>query len=97
MVLSPGSLAAHIDPGNDEVDHLLASPQGLGLEDGRHGHPAIPVLQPHQDVHEQILLDETVALGHQAAAQQGVLHNTNDWLVGLHMCICNRDIPMTAT
>ncbi len=84
MILAPGSFAAHIHPGNDEVDDLLARPQGLGLEDCRHGYPPIPVLQPHQDVHEEVLLDEGVPLGHQPAAQQGVLHNSNDRLVGLH-------------
>ncbi len=84
MILAPGSFAAHIHPGNDEIDNLLARPQGLGLEDCRHGYPPIPVLQPHQDIHEQVLLDERVPLGHQAAPQQGVLHNSNDRLVGLH-------------
>ncbi len=84
VILAPGSFATHIHARNDEVDDLLARPQGLGLEDCRHGHPPIPVLQPHQDIHEQVLLDEGVPLGHQAAPQQGVLHNSNDRLVGLH-------------
>jgi hypothetical protein len=84
MILAPGGFAAHIDPRNDEFDDLLARPQGLGLKDCRHGYPPIPVLQPHQDVHEQVLLDEGVPLGHQTAPQQGVLHNSNDRLVGLH-------------
>ena len=83
VILAPGSLAADVDFGDDEVDYLLASPQGFRLEDGRHGHPAVPVLQPHQDVHEQVFLDEAVPLRHQPAAQQGVLHDTNDGLVGL--------------
>ena len=84
VILAPSSFAAHIHARNDEVDDLLARPQGLRLEDCRHGYPPIPVLQPHQDVHEQVLLNEGVPLGHQPAPQQGVLHNSNDRLVGLH-------------
>lgn len=88
MVFGPCSLAADVDFGDDEIDDLLASPQGLRLQDGGHGDPAIPVLQPHQDVHEQVLLDEAVTFGHQAAAQQGVLHNSNDWLICLRVTPC---------
>ena len=67
--------------------HLLAGPERFGLEDGRHGDLAVPVLQPHQDVHEEVLPNEGVALCHQTAAQQCVLHDADDRFVGLHHCI----------
>ena len=62
---------------------LLAGPEGLRLEDGGHGDLAVPVLQPHQDVHEDVARDEGVALSHQPAAQQRVLHDANHRLVAL--------------
>lgn len=63
--------------------HLLARPERFGLEDCRHGNLAVPVLQPHQDIHEEVLPDEGVALCNQTAAQQRVLHDADDRLVGL--------------
>ncbi len=89
----------------DRGAHLLAGPEGSRLEDGGHGDLAIPVLQPHEDVHEQVLLDEGVALSNQAAAQQCVLHNANHRLVGLQFTASHHwkgtiailDIPPTRT
>ena len=46
--------------------HLLASPQGPWLDDGGHGDGAVPVLQPHEQVHHDVRLYEGVTLGHQA-------------------------------
>lgn len=63
--------------------HLLAGPQRARLEDGGHGDLAVPVLDPQQDIHEQVLLHEGVALGEQPAAQQCVLHDAHHRLVAL--------------
>ena len=68
---------------------LFASPEGPWLDDCRHGDNAIPVLKPHEDIHEHILLNEGVTLGHQPAAQQRVLHNADDRLVCLQSIVQN--------
>ena len=63
--------------------HLLARPQWLWPEDSWHWHAPIPVLEPHDNVHHHVLANEGVPLGHQAAPQQCVLHDSNDRLIGL--------------
>ena len=41
--------------GDGECEHLLASPEWLGFEDGWLWHLAIPRGQPHQEVHHILL------------------------------------------
>mmetsp|Transcript_11745 Transcript_11745/g.47415 ORF Transcript_11745/g.47415 Transcript_11745/m.47415 type:complete len:693 (-) Transcript_11745:659-2737(-) len=69
--------------GNNQREQLLASPQRPRLEDGRLGDLAVEVLDPHQHVHDDVLLDERAAVGHQLAAEQRVLHDTDHGLVRL--------------
>lgn len=40
---------------DDQREDLLARPQGLGLQDGRHGHLPVPDGQEHQDRHHLVL------------------------------------------
>jgi hypothetical protein len=82
-VLVPGCAALQVDAGQEHGDDLLAGPQRARLEHRGHRHAAVPVLQPHQDVHQHVLLYERVALGEQAAAQQRILHDAHHWLVRL--------------
>ena len=83
VVLGPSARAEKAHVRDEHREHLLPRPQGLGLEDGRFRHLAVPILEPHQDVHEDVLGDERVALGHQAARQQRVLHDRHHGLVRL--------------
>ena len=40
---------------DDEGEHLLASPELLGLQDGRLRYLSIPAWKPHQQVHDVCL------------------------------------------
>ena len=48
---------------DDERHHLLASPEGAGLDDGRLGDVAVPVWEPHQEVHQLFLENENKLSG----------------------------------
>ena len=82
-VACPRGRSDDVDVGGEHGEHLLARPQGLGLDDGRFRHLAIPVGVPHEDVHEDVLRDERVALGDQAAREKRVLHDRHHRLVRL--------------
>ena len=84
LVRVPGGLPPAVGPlGDDEVEDLLPGPQGPRLQDRRLGDLPVPVFQPHEDVHQHVLLEEGVALGHDAAPQQRVLHDADHGLVRL--------------
>ena len=57
----------------ERADKLLARPARPRLEQRRHRHAAVPVLEPHHHVERDVLLDERVARGHEAASEEGVL------------------------
>ena len=82
-LLVPRRGAAHIHVRDEEAEHLLARPQRPRLHDGWSRDLAVPVLEPHENVVEDILLNESVALRDQAAPQQRVLNDAHHGLVRL--------------
>ena len=84
LIWVPGGLSPAVGPlGDDEVEDLLPGPQWPRLQDRWLGHLPVPVFQPHEDVHQHVLLEEGVALGDDAAPQQRILHDPDYGLVSL--------------
>ena len=84
LIRVPGGLPPAVGPlGDDEVEDLLPGPQWPRLQDRRLGHLPVPVFQPHEDVHQHLLLEKCVALGNDAAPQQRILHDPDHRLVSL--------------
>ena len=68
-----------------ERNHLLASPQGLRLDDGGHGKVPVLVfdqgLHPHQQIHDLLPSEEDVPAGHEVYSQKCVLDDSHDGCV----------------
>ena len=82
-VLVPRCSPSEVDRRQEQRYKLLAGPQRPGLEDGWRGNVSVPILEPHEQVAEYVVLDERVPLREQAGRQQRVLHNPHHGFVGL--------------
>ena len=82
-VFRPRARSLEIHLRKHHAEHLLTRPQRLWFENGRLRHLTVPVFEPHDDVHEDVLGDERVALGDQTATQKRILHDGHDRLVRL--------------
>jgi len=66
---------------NNQGEDLLSCPEGLRLEDSWLGELVILVFRPHEKLHDKLLLNEGVPKREEHDTQQGVLHDTHNWLV----------------
>mmetsp|Transcript_63111 Transcript_63111/g.150780 ORF Transcript_63111/g.150780 Transcript_63111/m.150780 type:complete len:202 (-) Transcript_63111:1262-1867(-) len=69
--------------GQQHGEDLLARPKHFRLDDRRDRKLAVPNRQPHEDVHDQVLLHVSVALRVLRARQQAILHDAHHGFVAL--------------
>mmetsp|Transcript_4551 Transcript_4551/g.11871 ORF Transcript_4551/g.11871 Transcript_4551/m.11871 type:complete len:316 (-) Transcript_4551:1057-2004(-) len=83
IAVPPGIPGVVRPGGDDETEDLLPRPERLGLENSWLGHHPVPVLNPHEHIHENVLGEERITLREDSTPQKGVLDDSNHGLVCL--------------
>lgn len=76
-------IVSHVlDLWNHETEDLLSAPKRNWFENSRLRN-SFSIINPHHELHQIFIVDESVSLCQEHATQEWVLHNTHDWLVWL--------------